>query len=44
MENKVLQPFLCLAVVLCSHGGGLGRVSFPMISIWMSVGLVFSHD
>ena len=44
MENKVLRPFLCLAVVLCSHGDGLVRFSFPTISIWMLVGLVFSHD
>ncbi|TVU06959.1 hypothetical protein EJB05_46996, partial [Eragrostis curvula] len=44
MKNKVLWPFLCLVMVLFGHGCGLVRVWFPVISIWMPLGFVFSHD
>ncbi|TVU05496.1 hypothetical protein EJB05_48662, partial [Eragrostis curvula] len=43
MKNKVLRPLLCLAMVLLGHGCGLVRVWFPVISIWMLLGFLFSH-
>lgn len=33
MEDKILQPFLCLVVVIRNRDGGLVRVNFPTISI-----------
>ncbi|TVU09667.1 hypothetical protein EJB05_43156, partial [Eragrostis curvula] len=44
MKNKVLRPLLCLVMVFLGHDCGLVRVSFLVISIWMSLGFVFSHD